>query len=68
MPGGFRVPNTNFYRAPGFVAGDEVDFGEWAAEEIERTILREGPQSVAAIFLEPVMGELREWARRWHRA
>ena len=54
VPGGVRVPNTNFYRAPGFVAGDEVDFGEWAAEEIERTILREGPQSVAAIFLEPV--------------
>ena len=54
MPGGVRVPNTNFYRAPGFVAGDEVDFGEWAAEEIERTILREGPQSVAAVFLEPV--------------
>src|SRR5579864_5968896 len=54
VPGGVRVPNTNFYRAPGFVAGDEVDFGEWAAEEIERTILREGPASVAAVFLEPV--------------
>src|SRR6266704_2047552 len=54
VPGGVRVPNTNFYRAPGFVAGDEVDFGEWAADEIERAILREGPQSVAAVFLEPV--------------
>ncbi len=54
LPGGVRVPNTNFYRAPDFVAGDEVDFGQWAADEIERAILREGPQSVAAVFLEPV--------------
>ena len=42
-PGGVRVPNTNFYRAPDFLAGDEAEFGEWAAEEIERAILREGP-------------------------
>ena len=53
-PGGVRVPNTNFYRAPDFLAGDETEFGQWAAEEIERAILREGPQSVAAVFLEPV--------------
>jgi len=53
-PGGVRVPNTNFYRAPDFVAGDEAEFGRWAADEIERAILREGPQSVAAVFLEPV--------------
>jgi len=53
-PGGVRVPNTNFYRAPDFLAGDETEFGRWAADEIERAILREGPQSVAAVFLEPV--------------
>jgi adenosylmethionine-8-amino-7-oxononanoate aminotransferase len=53
-PGGIRVPNTNFYRAPDFVAGDEAEFGRWAADEIERAILREGPESVAAVFLEPV--------------
>jgi adenosylmethionine-8-amino-7-oxononanoate aminotransferase len=53
-PGGVRVPNTNFYRAPGFVADDETAFGLWAADEIERAILREGPESVAAVFLEPV--------------
>ena len=53
-PGGIRVPNTNFYRAPGFVAGDLAAFGRWAADEIERAILREGPESVAAVFLEPV--------------
>jgi adenosylmethionine-8-amino-7-oxononanoate aminotransferase len=53
-PGGVRVPNTNFYRAPAFVAGDLNEFGIWAADEIERAILREGPGSVACVFLEPV--------------
>jgi adenosylmethionine-8-amino-7-oxononanoate aminotransferase len=52
-PGGVRVPNTNFYRAPSFVADDLTAFGMWAADEIERAILREGPDSVAAVFLEP---------------
>jgi adenosylmethionine-8-amino-7-oxononanoate aminotransferase len=54
LPGGVRVPNTNFYRAPDFLAEDEAQFGRWAADEIERAIRREGPQSVAAVFLEPV--------------
>jgi adenosylmethionine-8-amino-7-oxononanoate aminotransferase len=53
-PGGVRVPNTNFYRAPAFVADDVTAFGVWAADEIERAILREGPESVAAVFVEPV--------------
>ena len=53
-PGGVRVPNTNFYRAPSFVADDVTAFGAWAADEIERAILREGPESVAAVYLEPV--------------
>jgi len=53
-PGGVRVPNTNFYRAPEFVADDREAFGRWAADEIERAILREGPESVAAVYLEPV--------------
>jgi adenosylmethionine-8-amino-7-oxononanoate aminotransferase len=53
VPGSVRVPNTNFYRAPEY--GDSVErFGRWAADEIERAILREGPESVAAVFLEPV--------------
>ena len=39
--------------APDFLAGDEADSAV-AADEIERAILREGPQSVAAVFLEPV--------------
>ena len=53
-PGGVRVPNTNFYRAPDFVRDDLEGFGAWAADEIERAILREGPASVAAVYLEPV--------------
>src|SRR6266567_1497678 len=52
--GGVRVPNTNFYRAPAFVADDLTAFGAWAADEIERAIVREGPESVAAVYLEPV--------------
>jgi adenosylmethionine-8-amino-7-oxononanoate aminotransferase len=52
--GGVRVPNTNFYRAPAFVADDETAFGVWAADEIERAIENEGPDSVAAVYLEPV--------------
>jgi hypothetical protein len=52
--GGVRVPNTNFYRAPGFVSSSIEEFGGWAADEIERAILREGPDSVAAVYLEPV--------------
>ncbi|HTR71420.1 MAG TPA: aspartate aminotransferase family protein [Mycobacteriales bacterium] len=53
VPGGIKVPNTNFYRAPEH--GDNLEaFGRWAADEIERAILREGPESVAAVFLEPL--------------
>ena len=48
------MPNTNFYRAPDFVADDLEAFGRWAADEIDRAIEREGPESVAAVFLEPV--------------
>jgi adenosylmethionine-8-amino-7-oxononanoate aminotransferase len=52
-PGGFRVPNTNFYRAPEH--GDDLEaFGRWAADRIEEAILFEGPDTVAAVFLEPV--------------
>ena len=53
VPGAVKVPNTNFYRAPEH-GDDETEFGVWAADEIERAILREGPDTVAAVFLEPV--------------
>ncbi|GAA1427700.1 aspartate aminotransferase family protein [Microlunatus lacustris] len=54
VPGSHRVPNTNFYRAPQLVAHDEKEFGRWAADRIEEAILAEGPDSVAAVFVEPV--------------
>jgi adenosylmethionine-8-amino-7-oxononanoate aminotransferase len=55
-PGGFRVPNTNFYRAAemGAPADDPFAFGQWAANRIEEMILFEGAETVAAVFLEPV--------------
>lgn len=53
VPGGVKVPNTNFYRAPEH-GNDPEAFGRWAAEEIRRAIEREGPETVAAVFLEPV--------------
>ncbi|CAA9330836.1 MAG: Omega-amino acid--pyruvate aminotransferase [uncultured Nocardioidaceae bacterium] len=53
VPSTFRVPNTNMYRAP--VHGDDpVAFGRWAADQIAVAIENEGPETVAAVFLEPV--------------
>ncbi|MDT5090061.1 MAG: hypothetical protein QOG47_2768 [Mycobacterium sp.] len=53
-PGGFRVPNTNFYRAPEPLRSDVKAFGQWAADRIAEAIEFEGPDTVAAVFLEPV--------------
>jgi adenosylmethionine-8-amino-7-oxononanoate aminotransferase len=53
VPGALKVANTNFYRAPEH-GDDLVDFGRWAADEIGRMIEAEGPETVAAVFLEPV--------------
>ncbi|MGZ8804936.1 MAG: aspartate aminotransferase family protein, partial [Microbacterium sp.] len=56
VPGGFRVPNTNYYRAGemGFSGSTQEEFGVWAADRIEEMINFEGPETVAAVFLEPV--------------
>ena len=53
VPSTFRVPNTNFYRAPER-ADDLEAFGLWAADQIAVAIENEGPNTVAAVFLEPV--------------
>jgi adenosylmethionine-8-amino-7-oxononanoate aminotransferase len=53
VPGALKVANTNFYRAPEH-GDDYAAFGRWAADEIERAIEYEGPETVAAVFLEPV--------------
>lgn len=54
VPGAHKVPNTNLYRAPEHLRDDPKAFGEWAAERIREAIEFEGPDSVAAVFLEPV--------------
>ncbi|MBW8487623.1 aspartate aminotransferase family protein [Actinomadura parmotrematis] len=53
VPSGFRVPNTNLYRATAH-ADDPEAFGRWAADRIDEAIEFEGPDTVAAVFLEPV--------------
>lgn len=53
-PGGFRAPNTNFYRAPDAYAHDPEAFGRYCADRIAEAIEFEGPDTVAAVFLEPV--------------
>jgi adenosylmethionine-8-amino-7-oxononanoate aminotransferase len=47
-PGGCHVPNTDSYRWP----ADRDPL--WAADQIEERILFEGPDTVAAVILEPV--------------
>ena len=47
-PGGCHVANTNAYRAP------EGRDRHWMADAIEQRILEEGPETVAAVILEPV--------------
>jgi adenosylmethionine-8-amino-7-oxononanoate aminotransferase len=57
VPSTFRVPNTNFYRAAEtsyLGPDDERAFGQWAANRIAEAIEFEGPDTVAAVFLEPV--------------
>ncbi len=48
MPGGRHVPATNTYRLPRGLTE------EWFAEAIKETIEFEGPDTVAAVILEPV--------------
>ena len=61
VPTTVHVPNTNNYRAPDLttpdgrpLSEDPEAFGRWAADRIEEAILAEGPDTVAAVFLEPV--------------
>ncbi|HET8960604.1 aspartate aminotransferase family protein [Nocardioides sp.] len=57
VPSTFRVPNTNFYRSTEHGAPEglsEEQFGRWAADQVAVAIENEGPDTVAAVFLEPV--------------
>ncbi|MEV0619439.1 aspartate aminotransferase family protein [Nonomuraea sp. NPDC050404] len=57
VPGSIRVPNTNHYRADeitGVKGMTPEEYGYWAAERVARAIEMEGPDTVAAVFAEPV--------------
>ena len=49
-PGFVEVPHCLEYRAQ----IETENYGEWAADQIEEVILREGPDTVGALCLEPV--------------
>lgn len=53
VPSTFRIPNNNWYRA-GSEFKTEDDFALWAANRLEEAILFEGPDTVAAFFVEPI--------------
>jgi adenosylmethionine-8-amino-7-oxononanoate aminotransferase len=53
VPSTFRVPNTNWYRAPEEFETEEA-FTNWAADRVEEMILFEDPDTVAAFIFEPV--------------
>ena len=53
-PGGFRVPNPHVYRAPEPYDTDIKAWGRYCADRIAEAIEFEGPDTVCAVFLEPV--------------
>jgi len=54
LPGFIHVPAPNAYAANR--ENDPVEYGNWCIEETEKIILREGPETIAAIFIEPIQG------------
>jgi putrescine aminotransferase len=73
LPGFVQVPGPNHYGS----GQSPEEFGAWCLAETERAIAREGAETIAAIFVEPVQGaggvivpppghlaKLREIARR----
>ena len=53
-PGFVRVPHCLEYRKHELDGAPDANFGEWAADQIEKVILREGPDTVGGLCLEPV--------------
>ena len=53
-PGFVRVPHCLEYRRHEQDGAPNENYGEWAADRIEEVILREGPDTVGALCLEPV--------------
>ncbi len=48
VPGGYQIPNTNSYHWP------EDRDPLWAADQLEEKIIYEGPETVAAVIMEPL--------------
>jgi putrescine---pyruvate transaminase len=75
LPGFIQVPGPYHYSADTALSPEA--YGQWCLEQTEETILREGADTIAAIFAEPIQGAggvivpppgylaaLREMARR----
>jgi putrescine---pyruvate transaminase len=54
LAGFVHVPGPHAYGVQSELSPDE--YGRWCIEETERTIHREGPETIAALFAEPVQG------------
>jgi putrescine---pyruvate transaminase len=54
LPGFIQVPGPNAYAANR--ESDPEGYGRWCVEETERIIQKEGPETIAAFFAEPVQG------------
>ena len=54
LPGFLQVPAPHAYAADR--ESDPVAYGKWCVEETARTIEREGADTIAAMFVEPVQG------------
>lgn len=54
VPGAIKVPNTNLYRAPAHLRDHPEEFGIACADRVAEAIEFEGPDTVAAVFVEPV--------------
>ena len=53
-PGFIRVPHCMEYRAFEQDGAPQENYGVWAADQIEKVILAEGPNTVGSLCLEPV--------------
>jgi len=54
LPGFVHVPGPHHYESDG--TRDPVAYGQWCVDETRRIIEREGPETVGALFAEPVQG------------
>jgi putrescine aminotransferase len=54
LPGFVSVPGPNAYASGTGMSAE--DYGRWCLEETERTIAREGADTIAAAFVEPIQG------------